>query len=331
MIGWIISIICIIFIILLLVKLNKKQKIDKQELEDYNWQLAEASLKKDDAITKQRNAEQKVQEAQEKLQSLLQKYKEETDKGQEDLDAFFAAQRNTRQEEMDAHFESLYNEKNEALELQMRQQVSKRQEEVNAELIQINSNLESARECQEQVLENTRREVQRFNGLLKPLQKYEMEQQQRLFYTIQVPDEYKDDINFLITTVSQKVQHPDIINKLVWAEYVKPYMDETIKRVGIKDEPGIYKITNIDSGKCYIGKSTNVKKRLQDHFKSSIGIKTIADQAVHHEIWKTGFWNWTIEVIIYCDKDELNDLEKYYIDFFKSQEYGFNRNSGGGG
>ena len=66
MIGWIVSInciiciICIVGIIFLLVKLNKKQKIDKQELEDYNWQLAEASLKKDDAITKQRNAEQKV-------------------------------------------------------------------------------------------------------------------------------------------------------------------------------------------------------------------------------------------------------------------------------
>jgi len=52
---------------------------------------------------------------------------------------------------------------------------------------------------------------------------------------------------------------------------------------------------------------------------------------VHHEIWKSGFWNWTIEPIIYCDKDELNDLEKYYIEFFKTQEFGYNKNSGGGG
>ena len=92
-----------------------------------------------------------------------------------------------------------------------------------------------------------------------------------------MPDEYKEDINFLITTVSQKISHPDVINKLVWAEFVKPYIDETFKRVGIKDEPGIYKITNIENGKSYIGKSTNIKKRLADHFKSSIGIKTIAD------------------------------------------------------
>jgi excinuclease UvrABC nuclease subunit len=64
---------------------------------------------------------------------------------------------------------------------------------------------------------------------------------------------------------------------LVWAEYVKPYIDETFKRVGIEDKAGIYKITNLETGKCYIGKSTNIKKRLTDHFKSSIGIKTIAD------------------------------------------------------
>jgi len=82
---------------------------------------------------------------------------------------------------------------------------------------------------------------------------------------------------------------------------------------------------------AYIGKSTDVKKRIADHFKSSIGIKSIADQAVHHAILKEGFWNWTIEVITYADKDQLNELEKYYIEFFKTQEYGYNKNSGGGG
>ena len=153
--------------------------------------------------------------------------------------------------------------------------------------------------------------------------------QQRLFYTIQVPDEYKEDIDFLLNTVSQKVRHPDIINKLVWAEYVKPYLDDTFKRIAIRAEPGIYKLTNIDSGKAYIGKSTDVKKRISDHMKSSIGISSIADQAVHHAILDTGFWNWTIEIIDYCERDRLSELEKYYIDFFKTQEFGYNKREGG--
>lgn len=170
---------------------------------------------------------------------------------------------------------------------------------------------------------------ERFNGIRKTLATYEKDRQSRLFATIQVPDEFHDDIEFLLTTVSAKVQHPDVINKLVWTEYIKPYLEETFKRIEIKPEPGIYKLTNLDSGKAYIGKSTDVKKRIADHFKSSVGMKSIADQAVHHEILKTGIWNWTIEVIIYCDKDKLSELEKYYIDFFKTQEFGYNRNAGG--
>ena len=172
-------------------------------------------------------------------------------------------------------------------------------------------------------------EQQKYEALLEPLKQYEKDKQAKLFYTIYLPDEFKEDIDFLLNTVSQKVQHPDIISKLVWAEYVKPYLDETIKRVGIKAEPGIYKLTNIDSGKAYIGKSTDIKKRIQDHFKSSVGIKSIADQFVHHEILKTGFWNWSIEYITYCDKDDLNELEKYYITFFDTQNFGYNRKEGG--
>ena len=170
---------------------------------------------------------------------------------------------------------------------------------------------------------------QLYESILEPLKQYEKDQQERLFYTIQIPEEYREDINYLLTIVNAQVKHPDIISKLVWAEYVKPYMDDMIKRVGIKDEPGIYKITHIDSGKPYIGKSTNVKKRLQDHIKSSVGISSIADQFVHHEILKTGLWNWTFEVITYCDKDKLSELEKYYINFFKTQEFGYNRKEGG--
>ena len=169
----------------------------------------------------------------------------------------------------------------------------------------------------------------KFTSIYEVLAQYEKDKQQRLFYTIQVPDEYKDDIEFLLTTVALKIQHPDIISKLVWAEYVKPYLDDTFKRVGIKAEAGIYKLTNVFTSKAYIGKSTDIKRRIADHFKSAVGIQSIADQVVHHEILKTGFWNWTIEPVTYCEKDKLNELEKYYIEFFRTQEWGYNKTGGG--
>ena len=172
-------------------------------------------------------------------------------------------------------------------------------------------------------------EQQKLNAVLEPLKQYEKDKQEKLYYTIQTPEEYREDINFLLTNVSPKIQHPDILNKLIWNEYIKPYITDTFTRIDIKEVPGIYKLTNLDSGKAYIGKSTNVKKRITDHFKAAIGINNIAWQAVHDEILKTGFWNWSIEVIIYCDQKDLNDLEKYYIEFFKTQEFGYNKTQGG--
>ena len=330
--SWILCGILLIIIILLIIKQNNKNAIDRSEAEKYQQELVQLRDEKQALIDDiKENSESLIADYQDKISEIQSKYREALNKKAQDLDLYFENQKTTRQSEMDTDFERLWREKEEVLKskyLEFEREELEREHKTQQETQAI---IDSARESQENILAETRIQQERFEGLLQPLKQYEMEQQERLFYTIQVPDEYKEDINFLITTVSQKVQHPDIINKLVWAEYVKPYIDDTFKRVGIEDKPGIYKITNIDTGKCYIGKSTNVKKRIIDHFKSSIGIKTIADQAVHHEIWKTGFWNWTIEIIIYCDKDQLNEMEKYYIDFFKSQEYGFNKNAGGGG
>lgn len=323
LLGTIIIILCIIIIILF----NKKIKEDNNlKIQVEKLQYQKEDLEKDIAVQ-----QETINEYNEKIFDLQDKYKKELNKKTDDLNQYFENQKQLRQSEMDTNFDKLWREKQNVFDTQYQQAVNafkNKEENARAESEKI---IAQARESQEAILNETQFQQERFESLLAPLKKYEMEQQERLYYTIQVPDEYKDDINFLIITVSQKVQHPDIINKLVWAEYVKPYLDQTFKRIEIKDDCGIYKLTNIDSGKCYIGKSTNVKKRITDHFKSSIGIKTIADQAVHHEIWKTGFWNWTIEIITYCDKDKLNELEKYYINFFKSNTFGFNITKGGEG
>ena len=337
MLYGVISFLCII-IIILGIKLNKKFVLNKQKIKEYEDKKFHEQLEVEKLQYQKLDLQKDIQvqndiieENNEKIFKIQQRYKEELNKRNVDLDTYFEHQKVTRLSEMETDFDRLWREKDAALKtkyIQAEREELEKEHKIRQECEEI---IEHARQNQEAIIADVQHQQERFEALLAPLQQYEMKQQERLFYTIQVPDEYKDDINFLITTVSQKVQHPDIINKLVWAEYVKPYIEQTFKRVGIKDEPGIYKITNLENGKCYIGKSTNVKKRIADHFKSSIGIKTIADQAVHHEIWKTGFWNWTIEVIIYCEKEQLNELEKYYIDFFKSQEFGFNKNVGGGG
>lgn len=333
MLYGIIGILCII-IIFLFVKLNKKQTIDNNELflhqtkvNELTNQELEAAKKLAATNTDLTAAKIHLDVVQEQADKALKSYKETMQRKREDLNAYFEEQKETRQQALDSELKAkqeFYKKIAEECEQKSREEANK-VDEACAQLIE-----QYAAQVKEYE-NNANVARQRYESLIAPIKQYEMERQQRLFYTIQVPDEYKDDIDFLLTTVSQKVQHPDIVNKLVWNEYVKPYIDDTFRRVGIEDKPGIYKITNLDNGKAYIGKSTDIKKRLADHFKASVGLKSIAWQAVHDEILRTGFWNWTIEPIIYCDKDKLNEMEKYYINFFDTVNSGYNRNNGGGG
>lgn len=326
----------VVVIIFLIVKLRKKVELNKDKLTNLTQQVDAAAIQVDKLTFQKANLTKDIQEQTElltnynnKIIDIQNKYKNELNKKTEDLDLYFAHQKALRQSELDTDFECKEREQEKLLKAHYNELA--REYAIKEENIKNNAEktMAAALESQNNIINDTRLQQERFESLLEPLQQYEKEKQERLYYTIQVPDEYKDDIDFLLTTVSQKVQHPDVINKLVWAEYVKPYLDQTFKRVNIEDRAGIYKLTNLDSGKCYIGKSTNVKKRISDHFKSSIGIKSVADQAVHHAILKTGFWNWSIEVITYCEKEQLSELEKYYINFFKSQSFGYNKTGGG--
>lgn len=294
---------------------------NKEALEQYRGQLLDTQIKVNTERQKLTDLYNQLDSAQTSLTDARDEYQHLVNDRMKEIDQLMDEQRQRRQESLDETF----NEKKSVL-----------QSELDSTLKECNEQAEYAKKWMADQIEQAQAKVkeyqlaeeqqrERFLSLRKPLLQYEMDRQAKLFYTIQLPEEYRDDIEFLLTTVAAKVQHPDIISKLVWAEYVKPNLDDTFKRIEIKAEPGIYKLTNLDSGKAYIGKSTDIKKRIADHFKSAVGIKSIADQAVHHEILKTGFWNWSIEAIIYCDKDKLSELEKYYIDFFKTKEFGYNK------
>lgn len=337
---------CLIIIGFLGFKLFQKQKIDKEELQLYNQQLKQVKQDVANAWTNFHLASQnletanntlkrakeeteyekyKLEECKKDLQAALDVYQDLTDNKLKEIDASIEEQRQKRQADLDSDFEI----RKRNIELTLKNTIkecddqAEQAKNIMAEIIQ---------QCTDKSNEyywKVADAQERFDAIERVLASYEKERQAKLFYTIQLPEEYQEDIEFLLTTVAAKVQHPDIISKLVWTEYVKPNIEDTFKRIEIKSEPGIYKLTSLLNGKCYVGKSTDVKKRIADHFKSVVGIKSIADQAVHHAILKEGFWNWQIEIITYCDKEQLSDLEKYYIDFFKCQEYGYNKNAGG--
>ena len=145
---------------------------------------------------------------------------------------------------------------------------------------------------------------------------------------IHLSQEAKDDIEYLYS-ISSRFHHPDILYKLIWSEYIQSPLNEMLKSNFIGEVSGIYKITNIKTKKAYVGRSVNVKKRLQDHVKSAIGISTIADQAIHHAMRGEGLWNWSFELLEQVPKEKLPEKERQYIDLLATQEYGYNKNGGG--
>ena len=89
--------------------------------------------------------------------------------------------------------------------------------------------------------------------------------------------------------------------------------------------PCIYMITS-PSNKIYVGQTTNFKKRYNSHKNSNN-----TQQKLYYSFNKYGFENHKIEIIHYCNKNELNNWEKFYIKLFDtfSSKHGLNLTSGG--
>lgn len=92
---------------------------------------------------------------------------------------------------------------------------------------------------------------------------------------------------------------------------------------------GIYKITNKQNGKVYIGQSVDIERRWQEHRKR-YNIEKY-DTLFYKAIRKYGLENFSFEIIEVCTKEELDDKEIYWIKHYNSfdAEYGYNLTIGG--
>ncbi len=93
---------------------------------------------------------------------------------------------------------------------------------------------------------------------------------------------------------------------------------------------GIYKIQNIENGKCYIGQSTNIHKRWAAHRNrwnkpSDHNYETPLYRAMR----KYGIESFVFEVLEECDVSELSAKEIEYINRYNSFWNGYNQTPGG--
>lgn len=94
---------------------------------------------------------------------------------------------------------------------------------------------------------------------------------------------------------------------------------------------GIYKITNQQNQKCYIGKSKNIEQRWKEHIYEA---KANSSRALCRAIRKYGEQNFSFEILeeipIELYDSISSDREKYWIKYFNSfSDSGYNMTEGG--
>lgn len=147
-------------------------------------------------------------------------------------------------------------------------------------------------------------------------------------YCLILPREETNDVEIL-RGVAKRISKPRAIGMCIWSNYYLPLAKEKISKIlGKTTTCGIYKITNLKTGECYIGQSVDVKKRIYDHLKAACGVDTPKDNLLYQAMKKYGIENFSIELLQECTNQELNQKEKYFIELYQSHIYGYNKTSG---
>jgi group I intron endonuclease len=87
---------------------------------------------------------------------------------------------------------------------------------------------------------------------------------------------------------------------------------------------GIYKITS-PTKSIYIGQSINIEKRFKQYYLC----KNQDQPKLYNSFVKHGVNKHKFEIIHICDKNELDNLEIYYIELYNSIKNGMNCKTGG--
>ena len=146
------------------------------------------------------------------------------------------------------------------------------------------------------------------------------------FYCLQPTENELDDIKAL-ERVKPNLHQPRILCMLIWSTYFQKPMTALCNNIlGTSIVCGIYKITNQETGECYIGQAIDIAKRWKDHAKCGLGIDTPANNKLYKAIQEYGIWSFTWEILEKCSKEDLNDKENFYIELYDSCFYGYNSN-----
>ena len=157
----------------------------------------------------------------------------------------------------------------------------------------------------------------------------EKEKEENLdYYKLKLNKNDLSDIQAL-NQIKSVLHQPVILSKLIWSTYFQKQTTELCNRIlGLNKKCGIYKITNINTQQCYIGQSVDVSTRWKDHVKCGLGIDASATNKLYNAMQEEGVWNFTFELIEECTRELLNEKEKFWINMYQADKFGYNSMKG---
>lgn len=148
--------------------------------------------------------------------------------------------------------------------------------------------------------------------------------EQQDFYRIVLNESDKEDIQ-LLNTIEMRLHSREALYKLIYDVFYKKPLDDMLNRVlEGKEFCGIYRITNLKTNESYIGKSTNIKNRFKQHIRTAIGLDGVARTKIHGAMKEYGIDSFSFEVLEKCTKENYSEREKYWINFYETNVYGYN-------
>lgn len=150
------------------------------------------------------------------------------------------------------------------------------------------------------------------------------------FYCPQIAENDLKDAKIL-KDIEYKLNNPRILRMLIWTTYYQKPMNQVCANVlggATASKCGIYKITNQLDDTVYIGQSLDIATRWKNHAKAGLGIDTPANNRLYKAMQKDGLENFSFEVLEECAAAALNEKEKFYIQLYQADQFGYNGNKG---
>jgi group I intron endonuclease len=87
--------------------------------------------------------------------------------------------------------------------------------------------------------------------------------------------------------------------------------------------PGIYKLFNRESGKCYVGQASNLRSRLSTHLRH-LKNATHPQPILRKAFAKYGLQSWDFQVVEECPRSMLTERETYHVMKHHALRHGYN-------